>query len=191
MICHKNFLRNWHFNVVVSYNFPCDLCHPVWIFSPSASLPIKLNEHFFTLPSKIVTHFWDRGGRVCFSAHPVIALIIFARQNYFHQIFYLKKTFPIWYFKIVPRIPPRGDGRSSIFESTDDFLKTLNACFCCCCCCCFLFVCFLLLLFCFVLVFCCCFVLFCFFVVCFSIQGVFFKMFGKFDFFFCCYTRYV
>ena len=64
---------------------------------------VKLNEFFLTrvsiklnifiLLSKIAMHFQDRGGSVCFLAHTVITLKIFACQKNFYQKFHLKKNF--------------------------------------------------------------------------------------------------
>ena len=114
------------------YISPCPSCHPVRIFFNQSN---QINWTFFTQLSKIVTRFRDRGGRLCFLTHPIIPLIIVARQNYFYQTFCLKKIFPeiwnkmhlpIWNFKVAPIYPPRVVGRSLIFASRDSF-KHLSA----------------------------------------------------------------
>ena len=70
-------------------------CKNQWIFLTKVSRVStkQIDWTFFTLLSKILTHFWDRGGRICFLAHPIIPLITVAHLNYFYQNFHLKKTF--------------------------------------------------------------------------------------------------
>ena len=90
--------------------------------------------------SKFLMHFQDKGIRICFLAHPVGLLIIFAHQNYFYQNFCRKKIFrvtcnkmylPISNFKVAPppHLPTWGGGRRLsvfIFTNTDSFLKTIE-----------------------------------------------------------------
>ena len=75
----------------------------------------QINLLFFTKLSKILKHFRERGGKVCFLAHPVISLLIIACQNYFFQHFRLKKNLseiykktylPTWNFKVAPHLSP-------------------------------------------------------------------------------------
>ena len=64
---------------------------------------------FFTQFCKILEHFGDGIGGVCFLDHPVIYFIIVAGQKYFYQKFFSQKDFPemcnkmylpIWNFKV-------------------------------------------------------------------------------------------
>ena len=81
--------------------------------------------NIFTQLSKIFTHFRDRGGTLCFLTHPVIPLIILAWQNYVYQRYSTRCTFPFEILKLSPTMPLRGR-RSSIFVSTDSFLKNIE-----------------------------------------------------------------
>ena len=73
----------------------------------------EIDWTLFTRLSKISAYFTDRGGRVRFVGvyASVIQSTIASRQNYVHQNFCLKKTFPeicnktfhpIWKFKVSP-----------------------------------------------------------------------------------------
>ena len=95
VVCHKNFFPIWHFNDVVLIYLPVPfMSHNLIFFLTRVlqSLKDKIASLFLSQHSKTVAHFRDGSGRLFFLTNPVIPLIIFARQNYFYQTFYFKKT---------------------------------------------------------------------------------------------------
>ena len=82
VICQKSCLFIWYFNwspIIAS-------CAPNVTQSELFLTRIlqSLYQIDWTRLSKIFTHFWQWGSRVCFLEHPIISLIIIVRQNYFY-----------------------------------------------------------------------------------------------------------
>ena len=102
-------------------------------FKPESSN--QINWIIFTQSTKILMHFQDKSGKVCFLVHPLIPLIIITLQNYFDQNFYLEKMFPgicnkihshLKFLSCPPSISLGGSRMSSIFVSTDSFFKNFK-----------------------------------------------------------------
>ena len=140
-IRHKNFLPIWYFIVVAPLIVPVPIMSTnldFFLLESSRVSTNQINWTFFTQFFKILMHFHDRGGRICFLEHHVIPLKIVAQLNYFKQNFHLEKIFLmicnkmhlfILNFKVAPIYLPRGAGTTSVFASTDSSLKTLNILF--------------------------------------------------------------
>ena len=104
----------------IGKKFFCDTAYKKSMIFFTRATKVSANQicwTFFAQLYKILTHFRDRGGRVCFLVHPVFSLITVACQNNFHKNFRFKMTFteicnmkyvPIWNFKVASIYTPKG-----------------------------------------------------------------------------------